>query len=354
MHRFFVALLVLVLVGCQTDGPRDSGGTLMSYSGQNYTAPYETDLNIAVLIKPMITSVKYRLRNNSIHQNIIRLAETKGTIFTERVDSFYSMNATYSMNSKQEFVTWLKKRSKDKYISHTPPQWFEHKKKTGGVNYSYVQSTTMGKCLYARGGYKLKLTHFGNDQGQYDTYFTFRYCDEDVAFEQFADLFGKVDVVDDRNAYSAAVKAMYGASAEANRAKVKSGRANSRSNIAFQNNLNFQKGEDAYRVREFMEAINYWKPLAEEGYVKAQVKLGDMYASGEGINKDSTQAIRWYQKAIDLGSGEAAFNLARMYETGQGVPIDKKKALEIYRISLNNEYIYAGPVVEMLEKELKK
>ena len=54
-----------------------------------------------------------------------------------------------------------------------------------------------------------------------------------------------------------------------------------------------------------MNSINKLKKLACNGYADAQIKLGDCYYWGHGIEKDRTEAMIWYGKAADNGSEEA-------------------------------------------------
>ncbi|MBU3853790.1 MAG: SEL1-like repeat protein [Candidatus Paraprevotella stercoravium] len=58
---------------------------------------------------------------------------------------------------------------------------------------------------------------------------------------------------------------------------------------------------------------------AERGDVTAQLKLGDMYYSGNGTTKDNEKALNWYTKAAKRGNVEAQFKLAEMYDKGIGI-----------------------------------
>ena len=63
---------------------------------------------------------------------------------------------------------------------------------------------------------------------------------------------------------------------------------------------------DALRVR------------AEAGDAEAQYALGVMYANGQGVPQDDTEAGRWYRLAADQGLAEAQYNLGVMYANGNG------------------------------------
>jgi len=44
-----------------------------------------------------------------------------------------------------------------------------------------------------------------------------------------------------------------------------------------------------------------------------------MYANGEGVPEDASEAVKWYRKAAEQGVAEAQFNLGVMYANGEGV-----------------------------------
>ena len=49
--------------------------------------------------------------------------------------------------------------------------------------------------------------------------------------------------------------------------------------------------------------INELKSLAEQGDVISQFWLGSIYANGEGIQEDDSEAVKWLTKAAKEGSG---------------------------------------------------
>jgi len=96
----------------------------------------------------------------------------------------------------------------------------------------------------------------------------------------------------------------------------------------------FTKGEEAYKKGDFITALKFWQPLAENGNVGAQYKLGQMYRLGEGLPQDNKTAVKWYTLAAEQGNAEAAFNLGVIYRSGEeGVPLDDKTAVKWYMIA---------------------
>ena len=72
--------------------------------------------------------------------------------------------------------------------------------------------------------------------------------------------------------------------------------------------------------------VTQLRERANAGEATAQFSLGFLYANGQGVQQDYTQAIQWYRKAAEQGSVYAQFNLGFMYANGQGVPQDYVEA----------------------------
>ena len=113
-----------------------------------------------------------------------------------------------------------------------------------------------------------------------------------------------------------------------------------------------EDGLTAYSRGDYVAALQILRPLAEHGNAVAQVKLGYMYLTGNGVSRDRSAAIKWWA----LGSGEAAdgraaFSVAEAYFKGKdGVEQDYTTAMRYYRIAasqgsagarnkLNNMYV---------------
>ena len=70
---------------------------------------------------------------------------------------------------------------------------------------------------------------------------------------------------------------------------------------------------------------------AQSGDPDAQLRLGNMYLRGIGIEKNSKRAIYWLKQAADQGSPAALFDLGCCYLSGLGVPEDKITAVLMFR-----------------------
>lgn len=87
-----------------------------------------------------------------------------------------------------------------------------------------------------------------------------------------------------------------------------------------------QRGQSAFNVQNYSEALETWKPLAVTGVAEAQYGLGFMYESGWGVEQDYGAAFQWYEKAAKLGHAKSQYNLGLLYLNGFGVDKDVDKA----------------------------
>jgi TPR repeat protein len=72
----------------------------------------------------------------------------------------------------------------------------------------------------------------------------------------------------------------------------------------------FQDGLNALDKEDYKTAFNEFLPLAEQGDVDAQNKIGALYANGLGVIEDDKEAVKWYTKAAEQGYASAQTNLA--------------------------------------------
>ncbi|HVA94099.1 MAG TPA: tetratricopeptide repeat protein [Candidatus Dormibacteraeota bacterium] len=73
-------------------------------------------------------------------------------------------------------------------------------------------------------------------------------------------------------------------------------------------------------------AISDLKQVAYAGDVQAQVQLGLIYLTGDGVAKDDAEAMKWLRKAADQDDPAAERYLAEMYFKGRGAPVDDAEA----------------------------
>src|SRR3984893_19496526 len=59
---------------------------------------------------------------------------------------------------------------------------------------------------------------------------------------------------------------------------------------------------------------------ANAGDAASQVKMGNQYALGQGVARNSQEAVKWFRRAAEQGSPDGQYRLGGMYEVGFGVP----------------------------------
>src|SRR3954468_19817570 len=103
----------------------------------------------------------------------------------------------------------------------------------------------------------------------------------------------------------------------------------------------FADGVAAYNTGDYAAALAQWRPLAENGHVRAEFRLALMYDSGIGVTQDYREALKWFRLAADQGAADAAFNLGFIYDTGKGVPQDFFAAAKWYQIAADQGFAEA-------------
>ncbi len=109
----------------------------------------------------------------------------------------------------------------------------------------------------------------------------------------------------------------------------------------------------AYDRANYSNALAVWMPLAEEGDVKAQTYVGEIYEKGLGTAPDYAAAAQWYQKAAAQSYPRAQINLGALFEKGRGVPRNPTKAINLYRQAsgLTSDQITFSSSVQAIEAE---
>jgi uncharacterized protein len=68
--------------------------------------------------------------------------------------------------------------------------------------------------------------------------------------------------------------------------------------------------------QNYSEAMKWYRLAADQGNAAAQTALGVVYASGLGVPQDQAKAVEWTRKAADQGYANAQNNLGNMYARG--------------------------------------
>lgn len=89
----------------------------------------------------------------------------------------------------------------------------------------------------------------------------------------------------------------------------------------------FAEAAEHYDQGRLDEAIAIYRTLAEDGVAAAQVSLAGLYAGGEVAGEpDPARAFQWYEAAAKQGDSVGQLNLGDMYARGRGVERDSVEA----------------------------
>ena len=92
-------------------------------------------------------------------------------------------------------------------------------------------------------------------------------------------------------------------------------------------NMELASGMAAFEAKEFSQAWNLLKPIAEQGDAQAQHRLAIMLQNGLGMVKNDQQALKWMQAAAEQGYALAQHGLGFMYLYGECV--EKTRSLRL-------------------------
>ncbi|MBI1492450.1 tetratricopeptide repeat protein [Halocynthiibacter styelae] len=80
-------------------------------------------------------------------------------------------------------------------------------------------------------------------------------------------------------------------------------------------------------IRDDTEALRLFRLAADKGSAAAQSYLGMFYSEGDRVTKDDAEGVRWFRLAAIQGASDAQSALSAMYFAGRGVPRDRITAL---------------------------
>lgn len=119
-----------------------------------------------------------------------------------------------------------------------------------------------------------------------------------------------------------------------------------------QNSLGVRYYTGKFVKQDYVKAIQWWAAAAKQKHVEATANMGLCYQFGRGITQDSVMATKLYKTSIKMGNTKLVkereervakkFNmfdsnlLGELYAQGIGVDKDTKKALKYYQLSAKN------------------
>lgn len=81
--------------------------------------------------------------------------------------------------------------------------------------------------------------------------------------------------------------------------------------------------EDAVAAKDrgdFAQALQRFKPLAQQGDAASQFQLSLLYRNGQGVPANATESLRWLRRSAHGGHAAAQSNLGAAYAQGRMLP----------------------------------
>ena len=110
-------------------------------------------------------------------------------------------------------------------------------------------------------------------------------------------------------------------------------------------NESMDKGIGAYYNGDYNSSFELLYPLAEEGYARAQFRIGVMYRYGRSVSKNSDLSEKWFTAALpsilkfaQKGVPWAQTDLGTAYEVGISLKQDYERAAHWYRLAADQNY----------------
>ena len=97
-----------------------------------------------------------------------------------------------------------------------------------------------------------------------------------------------------------------------------------------------------YENQQLVDAIPIFMKLAEQNYLPAQSRLGEIM----DYTEEDEQAVGWYIMAAFQGDAAGAYGLGRMYGSGEGIKRDFGQALYWIRFAAEKDDLNAIKALE--------
>ena len=93
--------------------------------------------------------------------------------------------------------------------------------------------------------------------------------------------------------------------------------------------------------KDYFNAREWWLESALQGNLDAQQKIGYLYSEGLGVQRDFDKAKLWYSKAAKRGHAEAQTLLGSLYHEGDRIPVDYSEAFKWYKLAAEQGHPHA-------------
>ena len=97
--------------------------------------------------------------------------------------------------------------------------------------------------------------------------------------------------------------------------------------------LDYYRGSNGVK-QDYKKALAYFmNSVKNENDSNAMCRIGTMYYSGEGVEKNYTEAANWYKKSAEAGNIDGLLCLGDFYYNGFGVEQNDAEAVRLYFLS---------------------
>lgn len=97
----------------------------------------------------------------------------------------------------------------------------------------------------------------------------------------------------------------------------------------------FEVGKRAYERKDYATALKELTPLAEQGNPEAEVLLGKIESTSQGLPLDFDKALKWFKAAAEQGSADGQLQLGLLYLSGASGTKDTTEGLKWLKLSAN-------------------
>ena len=102
-----------------------------------------------------------------------------------------------------------------------------------------------------------------------------------------------------------------------------------------------ERGIAYYEKKAYSKALKLLLPLAEKGYARAQLYVGDCYANGNGVVMDTEEAVKWYRAAADQELPDAQHRMYKCCIDGVGIERNVENAAKWCRKAADGGFVEA-------------
>jgi len=100
----------------------------------------------------------------------------------------------------------------------------------------------------------------------------------------------------------------------------------------------YEDGFAAYNAKNYNQAMQLWRPIADKGNAKAQFNIAMMYANNEGVTRSYPESAKWMRMAAGQGHAQAQYLMGTMYNSGLGITKDRTLAVKWFEKSAAQGY----------------